>query len=58
VRPAAEREVGAGPLRSAVDEAGRAVIYDGAGELVDPLPDGAAQPAAAGVAARETAGSR
>ena len=44
--PAGLGQVGRGVVGAAVDEAGRVVLEDGGGELVDPLPDGAADPAA------------
>src|SRR6478736_9866328 len=44
--PAGQGLVGGGVVGAAVDEAGRVVVQDGGGELVDPLLDGAADPAA------------
>src|SRR5215472_18024686 len=44
--PAGQGLAGRGVVRAAVDEAGRVMVQDGGGELVDPLPDGAADPAA------------
>jgi hypothetical protein len=44
--PAGQGHVGGGVVRAAVDEAGRVVIQDGGGELVDPLPGRTADPAA------------
>jgi hypothetical protein len=44
--PEGQGLVGGGVVGAAVDEAGRAMVQDGGGELVDPLPDGAADPAA------------
>ena len=44
--PAGQGHVGGGVVGAAVDEAGRVVLQDRGGELVDPLLDGAADPAA------------
>src|SRR5689334_2034979 len=44
--PAGQGLVGGGVVGAAVDEAGRVVVQDRGGELVDPLLDGAADPAA------------
>jgi len=44
--PAGQRGSGRSTRRGAVDETGRAVIHDCAGELIDPLLDGSAEPAA------------
>src|SRR5690349_4043126 len=44
--PAGQGLVGGSVVGAAVDEAGRVVVQDGGGELVDPLLYGAADPAA------------
>ena len=44
--PTGQRLGGRGIVRAPVDEAARVVLEHGGGELVDPLPGGAADPAA------------